>query len=329
MGDVKNSYWNSRQVFVTGCTGLLGSWLTKELVEKGADVTGLIRDTRPQSLLKVTGVSGRITTVRGELEDYGLIERTLNEYEIEVVFHLGAQAIVGTANRNPLATFEANVRGTWNILEACRRTSTVKRIVVASSDKAYGTQESLPYTEDMPLQGRHPYDASKSCTDLIAQTYFETYKLPVCITRCGNFFGGGDLNFNRIIPGTIKSALENQPPVIRSDGTYIRDYIYVMDVAKAYMMLAEKMSAADIHGEAFNFSNEIQLSVLDLTERILKLMNRKDLRPVILNEAKGEIKHQYMSAKKAHTLLGWHPAYTVDQALLETIEWYRNFLNRA
>jgi CDP-glucose 4,6-dehydratase len=318
-------YWDGRRVLVTGCTGLLGSWLTRELLARGAQVTGLVRDMVPQSNLILSDTVHRIATVRGELEDFRLLERTINEYEIEVVFHLAAQAIVGTANRNPVSTFKANIEGTWNLLEACRRVGNLKGIVIASSDKAYGIQENLPYTEDMPLQGSYPYDVSKSCADLIGHCYYATYGLPVGITRCGNFFGGGDLNFNRIVPGTISSVLRNERPLIRSDGTLIRDYIYMLDVVDAYLLLAEKLEDPTLHGEAFNFSNEIQMSVLDLTNKILRLMDRTDLEPVILNEAKGEIQHQYLTATKARERLGWKPKYSIDDALMQTIDWYRGF----
>ena len=254
------------------------------------------------------------------------MERALNEYEIDTVFHLAAQTIVGTANRNPLSTFESNIKGTWCVLEACRRVSTVTRIVIASSDKAYGEQEELPYQETSPLKACHPYDVSKSCADLIACAYYRTYKLPVCVTRCGNFYGPGDLNFNRIVPGTIRSVLNNESPIIRSDGTFIRDYFYVKDAALAYMHLAERMDDTNIQGEVFNFSNELQIPVLELTEKILRLMGRTDLKPVILNQAEHEIKHQYLSAGKARDLLGWKPEYDLDGALKETIEWYTKFL---
>jgi len=265
-------FWKDRNVFVTGCSGLLGSWLTKGLVDKGANVVGLIRDNVPKSYLYTSGYYDKITSVRGSLEDYPLLERTLNEYEIETVFHLGAQTIVTIANRNPLSTFESNIKGTWNMMEACRRSPLVKRIVVASSDKAYGDQEKLPYDENTPLEGRHPYDVSKSCADLICRAYYETYKLPVCVTRCGNFYGGGDLNFNRIVPDTIRSVLNGKAPVIRSDGTFIRDYFYVEDGVGAYMMLAEKMDDPKIHGEAFNFSNELQITVSEMVDKVLKVM---------------------------------------------------------
>jgi len=317
-------FWNDKNVFITGCTGFLGSYLAKELVNSGANVTGLVRDRIPRSNLYFGEEYKKINFVYGELEDEALLERAFGEYEIDTVFHVGAQAIVGVANRNPLATFETNVRGTWNVLEAARRSPLIKRVIVASSDKAYGDQEVLPYHEDMPLKGRHPYDVSKSCADLISQAYHKTYGLPVCITRCGNLFGGGDLNFNRIIPQTIRSVLKNEPPVIRSDGTFIRDYFYVEDAVKAYMLLAEKMEELNLQGEAFNFSNEIQLTVLDLVNMILNLME-SDLKPVILNQGSNEIRHQYLSAQKAREVLDWAPAYTIEQGLKKTIEWYRNF----
>ncbi len=322
---MNNQFWKDRKVFITGCTGLLGSWLTKTLVENGAEVTGLIRDLVPKSNLNWTGFNDKINVVRGELEDYFKLERALNEYEIDTVFHLGAQTIVSIANRNPLSTFESNIKGTWNLLEACRRTNTVSRVVVASSDKAYGAHENLPYNETFPLHGCHPYDVSKSCADLISIAYYKTYNLPVCITRCGNFYGGGDLNFNRIVPGTIKSVIRNERPVIRSDGSFIRDYIFILDAVEAYLLLAERMDDNGIHGEAFNFSNEIQMSVLEITQKILKLMNREDLQPKILNVVKGEIKHQYLFAQKARDILGWKPKYTLEEGLKETIKWYQQF----
>ena len=322
---MSNAYWKNKNVLVTGCTGLLGSWLVKDLVEKGANVTGLIRDWVPKSNLILQDSINKINTVRGDINDYFLMERVLNEYEIDTVFHLAAQTIVSIANRNPMSTFDTNIKGTWNILEACRRNPTVERVIVASSDKAYGEHEILPYTEDAPLKGSHPYDVSKSCADLLAFSYHNTYELPVCITRCGNFYGGGDLNFNRIVPGTIRSILSDERPIIRSDGTFIRDYIYIRDAVNAYLFLAEKMDELDIHGEAFNFSNEIQLTVLELTNQILRTMDKADFEPIVLNDVKGEIKHQYLSAAKAKSILGWSPAYTVEEGLKETIDWYKEF----
>ncbi|SFR08787.1 GDP-mannose 4,6-dehydratase [Desulfoscipio geothermicus] len=316
------SYWKDKNVFITGCTGLLGSHLSEQLVECGANVVGLVRDYVPRSRIFFNAeLQRKMVVVRGNVEDYHLLERAINEYEIDTVFHLAAQTIVGIANKNPLSTFESNIRGTWNILEACRRNTGVKRIIVASSDKAYGDQENLPYSEETPLQGKHPYDVSKSCSDLIAHAYYHTYGLPVCITRCGNFYGPGDLNFNRLVPGTIRSALRGDAPVIRSDGTFIRDYFYVKDGAEAYMFLAQKMDELPIHGEAFNFSTELQITVIELVRKILSLMN-SNLEPVVKNEAGNEIKHQYLSTEKARHVLGWKPRYSLDQALLETIDWY-------
>ncbi|MEE4535739.1 GDP-mannose 4,6-dehydratase [Bacillus velezensis] len=321
------SFWKNKNVFVTGCTGLLGSCLVKELIDQGANVTGLVRDTVPKSNLYQGEQVKQMNIVQGALEDLDVIERALGEYEIDTVFHLAAQAIVGVANRNPISTFEANILGTWNILEACRRHPLIKRVIVASSDKAYGDQPTLPYDENMPLQGKHPYDVSKSCADLLSHTYFNTYGLPVCITRCGNLYGGGDLNFNRIIPQTIQLVLNGEAPEIRSDGTFIRDYFYIEDAVEAYLLLAEKMEELNLAGEAFNFSNEIQLTVLELVEKILKTMD-SDLKPKVLNQGSHEIKHQYLSAEKARKLLNWTPAHTIDEGLEKTIEWYKAFFQK-
>lgn len=321
---MNSEFWKDRNVFITGCTGLLGSWLTKKLVKNGANVIGLIRDLVPKSNLKWSGFQDEIVTVRGEIEDYFVLERILNEYEIETVFHLAAQTIVTIANRNPLSTFEANIKGTWNLLEASRRSPMVERIVLASSDKAYGSQENLPYDEKTALEGTHPYDVSKSCADLLCGSYYQTYGLPVCVTRCGNFYGGGDLNFNRIVPGTILSVTQDKEPIIRSNGQMVRDYFYIEDGAEAYMLLAEKMTKK-IHGEAFNFSNEQPMTVLEIVNTILDAM-KSDLNPVILNESTNEIEKQYLSAKKANEILGWKPQYSMDEGLERTIPWYQNFL---
>jgi CDP-glucose 4,6-dehydratase len=320
---MKKGFWKDRTVFVTGCTGLLGSWLVGSLVNYEADVVGLVRDSVPRSELNNLGLQEKIKIVRGSVEDYYLMERILNEYEVDIVFHLAAQTIVTIANRNPLSTFETNIKGTWNMLEACRRSPTVTRIIVASSDKAYGDQKVLPYDENTSLAGRHPYDVSKSCADLLCRTYYETYGLPVCVTRCGNFYGGGDLNFNRIVPGTILSVLNNEAPVIRSDGKSIRDYFYIEDGVYAYLMLAEKMNTS-INGEAFNFSNELQVTVLDMVKKIIDKMD-SDLEPVVLGQADNEIRHQYLSAEKARKLLEWKPYFSLDEGLTRTISWYKKF----
>ena len=317
--------WRRRRVFITGCTGLVGAWLTEWLVSAGADVVGLIRDDTPTSNFFRLGLDRRVAAVRGDLEDYALLERALNEHEIEVVFHLGAQTIVGIANHNPLSTFTANIQGTWNLLEAARRARGVKAFVLASSDKAYGTHEVLPYTEEAPLIGRHPYDVSKSCADLIAQSYWATYELPVAITRCGNFYGGGDLNFNRIVPGTIRSLIDGQAPIIRSDGTLIRDYFYVKDGVGAYVTTAEKLLAGGAAGEAYNFSNESQVTVRELVEVVRRAFGDTRLEPVVLNNAPNEIPHQYLSAAKARRDLDWKPRYTLEQGMTETVQWYRQY----
>lgn len=323
---VSNSFWQDRPTLVTGATGLVGSWLVQRLRQAGADVVCLVRDWVPQSEIIRSRMIDQVKTVRGNVEDQILLERTIGEYEIRTVFHLAAQTIVGVANRNPVGTFETNIQGTWALLEACRRSTLVQQIVFASSDKAYGDHEQLPYDEDAPLQGRHPYDVSKSCADLIAQSYAHTYGLPVTITRCGNFYGGGDLNWNRIVPGTIRSIMRDQQPVIRSDGHYIRDYFYVEDGAAAYMLLAEQMAAKpELRGHAFNFSNEIQVTVLDLVQRILHLMD-SNLQPDIRNEATNEIRHQYLSAAKARQMLNWEPLFTLDKGLQSTVAWYRRVL---
>jgi CDP-glucose 4,6-dehydratase len=322
---MNSSFWLDRPTFVTGGTGLVGSWLVQRLVDAGADVVCLIRDWVPQSELVRIRTIEYVKVVRGDIRDRELLERVMGEYEINTVIHLAAQTIVTIANRNPISTFESNIAGTWNLLEACRRSPRVKQIVVASSDKAYGDQENLPYREETPLQGQHPYDVSKSCADLIARTYAVSYDLPVAITRCGNFYGGGDLNWNRIIPGTIRYVLRGQNPIIRSNGNYVRDYFYVEDGAAAYMLLAERLAAKpELKGEAFNFSNEIQMTVSEIVDEILKIMGSV-LQAEILNEVNNEILHQYLSAEKARSQLGWSPLFTLDEGLARTIEWYKNF----
>jgi len=322
---LSSDFWLDRPTFVTGATGLVGSWLVKRLREARAEVVCLVRDWVPQSELVRSATIERVKVVRGDVRDIETVERALGEYEIDTVLHLAAQAIVGIANRNPLSTFETNVAGTWNVLEAARRSPKVKQVVIASSDKAYGDQEKLPYDENTPLQGRHPYDVSKSCADLIACAYGKTFDLPVAITRCGNFYGGGDLNWNRIVPGTIRSVLRGQRPVIRSDGQYVRDYFYAEDGAAAYMHLAECLARMpELKGQAFNFSNEIQVTVIELAEHVLRLME-SDLQLDVRNEASNEIRHQYMSAERARTVLGWRPLFDLDGGLEKTIAWYREF----
>ncbi len=323
------SFWLDRPTFVTGATGLVGGWLVRRLVDAGADVVCLVRDWIPESEVVRSGLLERVRVVRGDIRDRDTLERTLGEYEVDTIIHLAAQTIVGIANRNPVSTFESNIAGTWSLLEASRRSPTVRQIVVASSDKAYGSHEILPYTEDAPLMGRHPYDVSKSAADLIAQSYAATYDLPVVITRCGNLYGGGDLNWSQIVPGTIRSVMRGERPIIRSDGLFVRDYFYVEDGAAANLLLAECLAEhADLRGQAFNFSNEIQVTVLELVAQILSMMG-SNLEADVRNEATNEIRHQYLSAVKAREVLGWRPLFTLEEGLRRTIDWYRDLLGAA
>jgi CDP-glucose 4,6-dehydratase len=320
--------WRERRVLVTGATGIVGSWVVRELVSAGAFVVALVLDADPQSDFYRSGVHRKVTVVNGALEDELSLERAIAGWDVDTVLHLGAQTLVGVAHRAPLPTFESNIRGTYNLLEVCRRQrSLIRAVVVASSDKAYGEHETLPYTEAMPLQGRHPYEVSKSCTDLIAQCYAHTYGLPVGIARCGNIYGGGDLNWSRVVPGTIRSLHFRQRPLIRSDGLFVRDYIYIGDVVQAYLALAQRVAAdSELTGQAFNFSTEIEYTVLDIVEAIRGVMGSgDDLAPEILNEARGEIRRQHLSAAKAHAVLGWHSRFSLEDGLRETVQWYREF----
>jgi len=323
------TFWNERRVLVTGATGLLGSHLVAELLRRKSSVVCLVRDWVADSEAVTSGTLGKCRVVRGELEDYETVLRALNEYEIDTVFHLGAQTIVGTASRSPLSTFEANIKGTWVLLEAARQLAgRVQRIVVASSDKAYGEHPTLPYTEDAPLIGRFPYDVSKSCADLITLSYFHSYRLPVAVTRCGNLYGGGDLNWNRLIPGTIRAVLKGDAPVIRSDGTYVRDYFFVRDAVEAYLQLAERVPEDGFIGEAFNFGTETPLSVTQMAGEILRVMGREELPLTILNQATNEISRQYLDCAKARARMQWAPHWTLDAALRETVAWYRDYFER-
>ena len=320
--------WTDRRVLVTGATGIVGSALVRRLFDTGAYIVVVVRDWDPQTELVRTGDIHRTNVVNGRIEDYDTLERAINEHEIDTVFHLAAQPIVTTAYRSPLPTFEANIRGSYNLLEACRvHRSLVSSVVIASSDKAYGDASTLPYTENMPVNGRHPYDVSKSCTDLLAMTYAHTYGLPVAIARCGNIYGAGDLNWSRIVPGTIRSLWRGERPVIRSNGLFTRDYIYVQDVTDGYLALAACAADEGITGEAFNFSPETRVTVLEITRLIQRLYGREDLEPRILDEARAEIKDQYLDSGKARTRLGWAPKWSLEAGLTETIAWYRRFLD--
>ncbi len=314
---------------MTGASGLVGSWLIRALVERGAHVVAFVRDHNPQSELFRSDLHRQIEMVQGSLEEFLDLERAINESEIDTVFHLGAQTIVGTALRSPLSTFESNIRGSYNLLEACHRhRNLVRRIVIASSDKSYGTSAVLPYTEKMPLCGKSPYDVSKTCTDLLSFSYFETFRLPLAIARCGNIFGGGDLHWSRIVPGTIRSFLKGQAPIIRSDGTFTRDYIYVEDVVQSYLLLAENLENPNVQGEAFNFAPSVPLSVLQMVSAIQNLMDLPHLEPQILYGAEKEIRDQFLNCQKARAILGWAPQFSLDEGLKKTIAWYEVYYSQ-
>ncbi len=318
--------WAGRRVFVTGATGVVGSWVAKALLERGAMVVTLALDVDPRTELVRSGDINKLAVVYGGLEDYNAVERAVGVYEVDTVIHLAAQSLVGPALRSPVTTFEANIRGTWNVLEACRvHAPAIGAVVVASSDKAYGESPVLPYTEETPLRAEHPYDVSKACTDLIAQSYHRTYALPVQVARCGNIYGGGDLNFSRIVPGTIRSLYRAERPIVRSDGTFVRDYLYVKDAASAYLRMAEAAFEGQA-GHAVNFSGDARRTVLEVIGAVAGAMGGPRLEPDIRNTARAEIHDQWLSSEKAASLLGWAPAYTFDQGVTETVEWYRGWL---
>lgn len=320
------SDWKGRRVLVTGATGLVGAWLTRDLLADGADVVALARDWDPQSELIRSGDVTRCTVVNGVVEDLSTVTRALNHYSCDTLFHLAAQTQVGAAWRDPFETYESNVRGTYTVLEACRRLGTqVKRIVVASSDKAYGDAAELPYTENTRLDAKYPYDTSKLCTDFITRSYVVTYGLPATIARCGNIYGGGDLNWDRIVPGTIRWLLANERPIIRSNGKLTRDYIYVKEVVAAYKALADHVHRPEVKGEAFNFSAEKPLNVLEIVEAVTRAMGSK-LTPDVRNTAVAEIKDQYLDSSRAKAVLGWTSSWTLATALGETVDWYKAFL---
>lgn len=324
------AHWRDRAVAVTGAAGFLGSHVTRILTAAGADVVALVRDDDPPTPVVDDWDRTRVHVVRGDVCHQATVERFLGEYQVRTVLHLAAQTQVEIANRNPGSTFESNVRGTWTVLEACRRSPLVEQIVVASSDKAYGAQPVLPYTEDMPLLAVHPYDVSKACADLIATSYHRQYGSPVAVSRCGNFYGPGDTNWNRLVPGTIRSLLRGDRPVVRSDGTPTRDYLHVEDGAGAYVRLAEALAAdPGLAGQAFNFSNETPISVLDLVGTLRAAAGRDDLEPDVRGTATGEIDHQWLSSEKARTVLGWKPRYAVAEGMTATVAWYREFLGAA
>jgi len=293
------------------------------LLSADAEVHALVLpEPEPESDLLRSGRLARIRVHEGRLEDPVAVAAAVEAARPRFVFHLGAQPLVGLARAHPVATFEANVRGTWALLEACRTMSEPPIVAVASSDKAYGASAKLPYVETDPLAGSEPYEASKAITDILAQTYARSYGLPTRIARCGNIYGIGDWNWSRIVPGTIRSLLRGERPVLRSDGTPVRDYIHVDDVVAAYLALA----TADVApGEAFNFSSGERLTVREVVDAVTAAVGAA-LQPVVLNEARGEIAAQYLDSSKARTTLGWKPRRRLGESLSEIVTWYRELL---
>jgi CDP-glucose 4,6-dehydratase len=326
VGDVAvaEGFWSERSVLVTGAAGLLGGWLSRLLLASGARVVGLDIDWPGGAILSP---DEPVERVDGDVRSRDDVDRVLGAHRPEVVFHLAAQTQVGVGNEDPVGTFEHNILGTWTVLEACRQAPSVASVVVASSDKAYGDRDGAAYVETDPLEARHPYAASKACADVLAQTYAESYGLPVAISRCGNMYGGGDLEWERIVPGTVRSLLRSERPVIRSDGQFVRDYLYVEDAADGVALLAQAAAQRpELHGEAFNFAAGTRLPVLELVERIRTLMGA-ELEPEILDEAVNEIRDQRVDAGKARSELGWAPRHTLDEGLRSSIDWYRDYLS--
>ena len=320
-----SGFWPGRSALVTGAGGFVGSHVAAALVRAGADVVTIVRDQPPQGGLELQGIAGQVTLISGSITDPAIVARVINEYEVDTVFHLAAQAMVIPANRDPVSTFESNIQGTWNVLEACQLSPLVGRVVVASSDKAYGTQPSLPYTEATPLLATNPYDVSKACADMLARSYHGVFDLPVVVSRCANIYGGGDINYSRLVPGTIRSALLGERPVVRSDGTPLRDYIHVDDAVEAYLVLGERAADPAVSGNAYNFGANQPVAVLDLVRTILSACGREDLDPLILGHGKLrlEIDRQYLDSGRAERELGWRARTTLAEGIATTVDWYR------
>jgi len=320
-----SKFWKNKNVLITGYEGFLGSNLTKALLDLRANIYGLdILTHRKRTILSKNDFHN-ISIIKGSVEDFSLVAKIIKRNKIEIIFHLAAKSLVGQGLQRPLRTFSTNIKGTWNILEASRQNNSVKAIVIASSDKAYGSHKNLPYREDAPLKGIHPYDVSKSCADLISYAYYHTYNLPVAVTRCGNIYGPGDFNFSRIIPDAIRCALSGNTLLIRSNGRFIRDYIFVGDIVNGYILLAEKLQKLNLGGEAFNFSDENPISVIELVKRIYKIVG-KEKNYKILNQARFEIKRQYLASSKARRVLSWKPKIALSVGLRKTVAWYLRFL---
>ena len=320
------NHWRGKQLFITGCTGLLGSWLTAELAQHGASVLGLIHSDPSHSLLAYMGVLPQVTTVPGDIRDFATLSQILADNPVDIIFHLAAQTQVGIANSDPMTTFDTNIKGTWTLLEAARCQPQPPGLIIASSDKAYGEQTQLPYDENTPLLGQHPYDVSKACADLIAHTYAHTYNLPVAIARCANLYGGGDLNWRRIVPGTTRSVLQGERPIVRSDGTAKRNYIYVQDAVRGILSLGQNLPRPDVRGQAFNFGAASATTALDMIQTIITLSPHPHLQPTILNEAENEIQEQHLNSCKAKKLLDWQPRYSLADGLRQTLSWYERYL---
>lgn len=320
---MNKNFWHNKRVLITGHEGFLGSNLARRLCASGAKIFGvdLVKE-RPVSVLN--GWRGKFVALQGDIADFSFVRKTVNKHRPNVIFHLAAETIVGEAKKAPLATFKSNIEGTWNIMEACRDKKFIQAVIAASSDKAYGTSRNLPYKEDSTLEGRHPYDASKTCADIIARAYYFSYNLPVCVARCGNIYGPGDFHFSRLIPDAVRSLLEGRELVIRSDGKYIRDYIYVDDAVEGYLLLAERARKQKLWGEAFNFGNQRPLSVLEAIEALQDVYGSRFKKLRFLNKAGDEIREQFLSCGKARRILGWHPRYSLAEGLKATFVWYRN-----
>ncbi len=321
------NFWKNKNVFITGADGFIGGWLTKYLVELKSNVYVIVRDLKTKNALDIHDLKNKVTIIQGDITDFQLIKRILNEYKIDTIFHLAAQALVEIANKSPLSTFESNIKGTWTILEATRELRNIPRIIVASSDKAYGEQKNLPYTEDQKLNGLYPYDASKACADIISRSYSKSYNLPIAVTRNANTYGGGDLNKKRIIPDTIISILKGDDLIIRSDGTPERDYMYIKDAVDCYLTLAENLDKEEIKGNAFNFGTQTPVSVMDVVKEIINISGIY-IKPRIEGKATNEIDRQYLCIEKVKKLLKWEPKYSLKQGLKETYEWYKENLEK-
>jgi CDP-glucose 4,6-dehydratase len=324
---MNKKYWRAKKVLITGHEGFLGSNITKTLVECGAVVIGVDPNIRRKETIFSKEDYKKFKTIKGSSTDYNLVVKILHDNSIQHVFHLGAEAIVGNCNKRPLKCFQSNIEGTWKLLEACRQFGKVKTIVVASSDKAYGSLKALPYSEEAPLTGDHPYDVSKACADMIANTYYQTYKLPVAIARSGNIYGPGDFNYSRLLPDAMRCSVNGGTFLIRSDGKYTRDYVYVDDLVNGYLLLAEKLQKNQLFGESFNFSDEKPITVLHLL-KTLRQISGNTLTYKILNEAKYEIKHQYLSSEKARKVLGWKHECSLYEGINSTFQWYKYYYSQ-